>query len=100
MEIHTLSDPTRFAEAIRGLARDAHRTLKHAPSATSLGGLSRRIELLESALGDRRRGPVGTWLDSLGREVRSAPVPRVDSSFPTGHLCVTGPLAPAAACLH
>lgn len=82
MEINTLSDPTRFAQAIRGLARDAHRTLTHSPSAAALRGLSRRIELLASALDDRRGGPLGTWLDSLGREVRSAAVHRAGSSRP------------------
>ena len=70
MPIDTLSDPARFAHAIRGLARDAHRTLAHAPSAPALRQLSRRIEHLASALGDRREGPVGAWLDSLGREPR------------------------------
>jgi hypothetical protein len=69
MDIHTLSDPARFAQAIRDLARDAHRTLTHAPSPVALRGLSRRIEQLASALGDRREGPLGTWLESLGREV-------------------------------
>jgi len=28
MEINTLSDPTRYAQAIRGLALQAHRTLR------------------------------------------------------------------------
>ena len=82
MEINTLSDPTRFAQAIRGLARDAHRTLTHSPSAAGLRRLSRRIKLLTSALGDGRGGPLGTWLDSLGREVRSAAVHRAGSSRP------------------
>jgi hypothetical protein len=82
MEMSTLSDPTQFAQAIRGLARDAHRTLTHSPSAAALRGLSRRIELLASALDDRRDGPLGTWLDSLGREVRSAAVHRAESSRP------------------
>jgi hypothetical protein len=82
MEINTLSDPARLAQAIRGLARDAHRTLTHSPSAVALRGLSRRIELLGPALGDRRRGPLGTWLDNLGREVRSAAVHRARSSRP------------------
>ena len=76
MEINTLSDPARFAQAIRALARDAHRTLTHSPSAAALRRLSRRIELLASALGDRRGGPLGTWLDNLGREVRSAAIHR------------------------
>jgi hypothetical protein len=79
MEINTLSDPARFARAIRGLARDAHRTLTHSPSAAALRRLSRRIELLSSAIGDRR-GPLGTWLDNLGREVRSAAVHRAGAS--------------------
>src|SRR4051812_26916564 len=82
MEIHALSDPARFAGAIRALARDAHRTLAHSPSAGSLRRLSRRIELLASALGDRREGPLGTWLDNLGREVKSAAVQRAGSSRP------------------
>jgi hypothetical protein len=73
-EINTLSDPARFAQAIRDLAQDAHRTLKHSPSPAALRKLSRRIEFLSSALGDRRGGPVGTWLDGLGREVQSAAV--------------------------
>ena len=72
MEIHTLSDPARFAQAIRDLAGDAHRTLAHAPSAAALRGLSRRIERLTFALDDRCGSPVGSWLESLGREVRVA----------------------------
>jgi hypothetical protein len=80
MKVNTLSDPARLAQAIRGLARDAHRTMTHAPSAAALRGLSRRIELLASALGDRRGGPLGTWLDGLGREVRSAAVRRARTS--------------------
>ena len=80
MEINTLSDPSRFARAIRGLARDAHLTLTHSPSPAALRRLSRRIELLSSVLGDRRRGSVGTWLDNLGREVRSAAAHRSGSS--------------------
>ena len=82
MEIDTLSDPARFAQAIRGLARDAHETLTHSPSPAALRGLSRRIDVLASALGDRRGGPLGTWLDNLGREVRSAAVHRAGSSRP------------------
>ena len=74
MQINTLSDPTRFAQDIRGLARDAHHTLRHSPSTPALRELSLRIELLASALDDRRGGPLGAWLDSLGREVRSAAV--------------------------
>ena len=83
MEINTLSDPARFAQAIRGLARDAHHMLTHSPSAADLRRLSRRIELLASVLGDRRGGPLGTWLDNLGREVRSAAVHQAESSCPT-----------------
>jgi hypothetical protein len=74
MDINTLSDPARFAQAIRGLARDAHRTLIHTQSPAALRRLSWRIEVLSSALGDRHRGPLGAWLESLGREVRSAAV--------------------------
>ena len=81
MEINTLSDPARFAQAIRGLAREAHQ-LRHSPSEAALRGLTRRIELLASALGDRRGGPLGTWLDSLGQEVRSAAVHRARSYKP------------------
>jgi hypothetical protein len=72
MDINTLSDPAGFAQAIRDLAGDAHRTLTHASSPVALRKLSGRIERLSSALGDRRGGPIGTWLESLGREVRSA----------------------------
>ena len=74
-----LSDPARLAQAIRSLSHHAHRTLKHSPSPAALLKLSRRIELLESALGDRRGGTLGTWLDNLGREVRSAAVHRAES---------------------
>jgi hypothetical protein len=66
----TLSNPAVFAAAIRTLARDAHQ-LRQSPTAAVVWGLSRRIERLASALGDRRGGPLGTWLDNLGREVRS-----------------------------
>jgi hypothetical protein len=82
MEVNTLSDPARFAEAIRGLAHDAHRTLTHSPSPAALRGLSRRIEVLAAALGDRREVPVRTWLENLGQEVRSAAVHRAGSSRP------------------
>jgi hypothetical protein len=85
MGISTLSDPARFAEAIRGLAYEAHRTLTHSPSPAALRRLSRRIDLLGPALGDRREGPLGTWLDNLGREVRSAAVRRAGSYRP---MCV------------
>ena len=62
-------DPARFAQAIRVLARDVHRS-RCSPSAAVRWRLSRRIEALASSLGDRRGGPLGTWLDNLGREVR------------------------------
>jgi hypothetical protein len=81
METRTLSDPARFARAIRNVARDAHRTLKHAPSAASLRRLARRIDVLADTLGDRRAGPVGAWLDSLGREVRAASVHRAEAAL-------------------
>jgi hypothetical protein len=81
MEIDMLSDPARFAEAIRALARDAYR-LRHSRSAATLRRLSRRIDVLASALGDRSAGPLGTWLDNLGREVRSAARDRAKSSRP------------------
>jgi hypothetical protein len=80
----SLSDSARFAQAIRGLAYDAHRTLTHSPSPAALRKLTRRIEVLSSVLGDRRIGPLGAWLDNLGREVRSAAVHRVGSSRPVG----------------
>jgi hypothetical protein len=82
MKITKLSDPTRFAQAIRGLAQDAHWMLRNSPSPADLRKLSRRIELLSVALGDRSGGPLETWLDSLGREVRSAAVDRAASSGP------------------
>ena len=82
MEMNTLSDPARFAQAIRALARDAHRTLTDSPSRAALRGLSRRIDILAGVLGDRRDGPLGSWLDSLGREVRYAAVHRAGSSRP------------------
>ena len=85
MEINTLSDPARFAQAIRDLARDAHGALTHSPSPLALRRLSRRIELLASALGESRGGPLGTWLESLGREVRSGARHRAGSSRP---LCI------------
>jgi hypothetical protein len=68
-----LSDPARFAEAIRAVAQDAYQ-LRQSPCAAALQMLSRRIELLTSTLGERRGGPIGTWLDSLEREVRSTAV--------------------------
>jgi hypothetical protein len=74
MEINTLSDPARFAQAIRDLARAAHRTFTHSPSPVALRRLSRRIERLSSTLEDRRDGPlpIARWLDNLEREVRVA----------------------------
>jgi hypothetical protein len=85
MRINTTTDPAWIAQAIRDLARDAHRTLGHSPSPTAVRGLTRRIERLSSALGDRRRSPVGAWLDSLGREVRSAAIHRDGA---TRRMCV------------
>jgi hypothetical protein len=79
MEIAMLSDPAQYAQAIRALARDAQ-LLRHSPSAAALWRLCRRIEVLTSALGDRRRGSLGTWLDNLGREVRSAARDRAHAS--------------------
>jgi len=72
MEVDMLSDPARFAQAVRGLAQDAHRALRRSSSPATLRGLSRRIDTLVAALGDRRRGGLGAWLDNLGREVRLA----------------------------
>ncbi len=83
----TLSDPARFAQAIRDLAADAHWTLKHSPSPAALRKLSRRIEALSSALGDRRGGPLGIWLENLGREVRSAAPCRAEAYRP---MCACG----------
>jgi hypothetical protein len=78
----SLSDPARFSQAIRGLAYDAHRTLTHSPTPAALRKLARRIEVLSSTLGDRRGGPLGTWLDNLRREVRSAAIRRAGASHP------------------
>jgi hypothetical protein len=82
MKSNTLSDPSRFAQAIRDIAYDAHRTLAHTPSPRALRGLSRRIDLLASALDHRRGGSLETWLDNLRREVRSATVRRAGASRP------------------
>jgi hypothetical protein len=79
MEIDMLYDPAQFAEAIRTLARDAYR-LRHSQSPATLWRLSRRIEVLASALGDRRGGSLGTFLDNLGREVRYAARDRAHES--------------------
>jgi hypothetical protein len=77
-----LSDPARFAQAIRGVAYDAHRTLKHSPSPAALGKLARRVEQLSAVLGDRQVGPLRAWLDNAGREVRSAAVQRAGATCP------------------
>lgn len=82
MEINTLSDPTRYAQAIRELAQDAHRTLRHSPSSAALRSLSRRLKLLSSARGDLRDAPVGAWLNGLGRQVHSAAAQRAGSYHP------------------
>jgi hypothetical protein len=79
MPINKLSDPARFAQAVRTVARDAYQS-RHSSSEAALWGLSRRIDVLASALGDRRGGPLGIWLDNLGREVRSTAVHRARSS--------------------
>jgi hypothetical protein len=86
MRINAPTDPSRIALAVRDLARDAHRTLGHSPSPAALHGLARRIERLSSALGDRRGGPLGAWLDSLGREVRSAAIQQAGATR-RGCLC-------------
>jgi hypothetical protein len=78
----SLSDPDRFAQAIRDLAYDAHRTLKHSPSPAALRKLARRIEVLSSVLGDRQVDPLRAWLDNVGREVRSAALRRARASCP------------------
>jgi hypothetical protein len=75
----SLSDPARFAQAVRDLAYDAHRTLKHSPSPAALRKLARRIEVLSSVLGGRQGDPLRAWLDNAGREVRSAAVRRAES---------------------
>ena len=77
MEVDMLSDPARFADAIRSVARDAHRTLAETPSPAALRRLSRRIARLSCALGDARGGPLDAWLESLGRVVWSAARRRV-----------------------
>jgi hypothetical protein len=79
----SLSDPARFAQAIRDLAYDAHRTLKHSRSPAALRKLARRIEVLSSVLGDRQGDPLKAWLDSAGREVRSVANRRAGASRPT-----------------
>jgi hypothetical protein len=78
----SLSDPGRFAQAVRDLAYDAHRALRHSTSPAALRELARRIEHLSSVLGDRQGGPLKAWLDNAGREVRSAAVRRAGESRP------------------
>jgi hypothetical protein len=68
----SLSDPARFARALRTLARDAHRALGQDPDPAALRALRRRADALASALGDRRGGPLAAWLDGLRRELRAA----------------------------
>ena len=82
----TLSDPARFAQAIRDLAYDAHRTLKHSPSPAALRGLARRIEAASTshprgsprepgrdlAVQPRARGAVGRRSPSQGHTVPCA----------------------------
>jgi hypothetical protein len=89
MEINALSDPPRFAQAIRELARDAHRTLEHSPTPAAVRRLSRRIECLSSVLvdGSERPLPIANWLDNLGREVRSAAGRRATVNVPREHAC-------------
>ena len=67
-----LSDPAQFSQAIRDLAYEIHRTLKHSPSRAALRRLARRIELLSAVLEDRQGVPLRAWLENAGREVRSA----------------------------
>jgi hypothetical protein len=78
----SLSDPARCAQAIRDLAYDAHRTLKHSPSPAALRKLARRIEVLSSVVGNRRGVPLRAWLDNAGREVRSAAIRQAGASCP------------------
>jgi hypothetical protein len=82
MKNASLSDPARFAQAIRDLAHDAHRTLKNSPSPAALRELARRVEHLSSVLGDRQGDPLKAWLDNAGREVRSAALRRAGASRP------------------
>ena len=80
MEINTLSDPTRIAQTIRVLARDAHLTLRHTPSPAALRALAQRVDLVTAELGEHRTGPVGIWLKNLAREVRSPGVHQAGAS--------------------
>jgi hypothetical protein len=83
MEMNTLADPARFADAIRSLAQDAHQTLRRSSSPAALRRLSRRIERLSDSLGDLRGAPLGAWLDNLASEVQSATVHRTGAFRPT-----------------
>ncbi|WP_435017578.1 hypothetical protein TA3x_005193 [Tundrisphaera sp. TA3] len=73
-------EPTSFAQAIRDLARDAHRALSLPSSPATLWHLARRADCLGSSLGDRRSGPPGAWLDSLGRRLRTAALERAGAA--------------------
>lgn len=72
MESNALSDPARLAQAVRGLAHDAHAALTHSGSAEALRGLIRRIDVVSLAVNDDGAGSLGAWLRSLRREVRLA----------------------------
>jgi hypothetical protein len=87
METHTMTDPAQFADALRTLAYDAHRTLRQSPSPTALCGLHHRVAALQSALDDRESGPLATWLHNLGREIRSAATHRPRPASPRPSLC-------------
>lgn len=76
MDTITLSDPAHFARALRDVARETHEALKHEPTPARLGQLSRRLDALTTALGDRHQGPLGAWLENAGRQVRSAAIQR------------------------
>ncbi len=65
----SVSDPARFARAIREVARDAHETLTHPAPPRAFRELSRRIEILLNALGENQGAPVRAWLERLGRDV-------------------------------
>ena len=79
MDIDTLSDPARFAQAIRDLARDAHETL----TALALrGGPAGALPPHRGARvrPRRSRGPARDLAGNLGQEVRSATVRRDETS--------------------
>ena len=97
MEINTLSDPARFAQAIRALARDAHRTLT---ALAIRGGPAGALPTHRSPRVRPRGPPRGPARDLAGQPrtrgaVRRRSPGRVVPSHV--HLCVDGPLAPAAA---